>query len=78
MQIESLILCQKTPNHIVVGCFFSIEWGFEEGGLAQQGKKVSGGHFFSPGENPLIAGRSPCGCGRRSIWLSFWEKNSNR
>ena len=26
--------------------------GFEEGGLAQRGKKVSGGHFFSPGENP--------------------------
>ena len=26
--------------------------GFEEADPAQQGKKVSGGHFFRPGENP--------------------------
>ena len=31
-------------------CFLWI-MGFEEGGRAQRGKKVSSGHFFSPGEN---------------------------
>ena len=29
-------------------------------------KKVSGGHFFSPWENPLIAGRIQYGCVRQS------------
>jgi len=34
--------------------------GIEEGGLgASQGKKVSGGHFFSPGEIPFIFGGCP-------------------
>ena len=27
--------------------------GFEEAGPAKRGKKVSGGHFFRPGENPI-------------------------
>ena len=31
----------------------------EEAGLAKRGKKVSGGHFFRPGEIPSAAGRSP-------------------
>ena len=30
-------------------------------------KKVSGGHFFSPWENPLVSGRTPCGCGQKPI-----------
>ena len=29
--------------------------GLEKGGLAKQGKKVSGGHFFSPGKSPVKA-----------------------
>ena len=30
-------------------------------------KKVSGGHFFSPWENPLVSGRTPWGCGQKPI-----------
>lgn len=29
------------------------------------GKKVSGGHFFSPWENPSLSGRSPEDCERK-------------
>ena len=30
-------------------------------------KKVSGGHFFSPWENPLVSEGTPCGCGQKPI-----------
>ena len=32
------------------------DMGLEQGGLAEQGKKVSGGHFFSPRKSPVGAG----------------------
>ena len=32
--------------------------GLEEGGRDLSRQKVSGGHFFSPGENPLPKGKS--------------------
>ena len=34
-------------------------------------KKVSGGHFFSPWENPLISGRIPCGCEQKSDYTDI-------
>ena len=37
-----------------------------EGGRAKRGKKVSGGHFFSPWESPRSSERIPQGCGRSS------------
>ena len=58
---ESHLSHQKktSPNGLV---FFWCKLGLEEGGLALgQGKKVSGGHFFSPGESPLIRGRTHMG-----------------
>ena len=57
---------KKSPPLLRRGFFMGMDVGFEEGGLAKRGKKVSGGHFFSPGENPLVCGRTPWGCGRRS------------
>ena len=47
----------------------------------RSGKKVSGGHFFRPWENPCASGRIPEGCGQmritgtvnvgsNSIWLT--------
>ena len=36
-------------------------------------KKVSGGHFFSPWENPLVSGRTPCGCGQKSNLSDLWN-----
>ena len=44
------------------GVFFYGIMGFEEGGRAKRGKKVSGGHFFSPGENPCATDGSPEDC----------------
>ena len=35
--------------------------GLEKGGLAQQGKKVSGGHFFSPRKSPMGVGAQSAG-----------------
>ena len=46
---------KKQGYPIVYPCFLWI-MGFEKGGRAKRGKKVSGGHFFSPGENPWNAG----------------------
>ena len=37
-----------------------------EGDRAKRGKKVSGGHFFSPWESPRSSERIPQGCGRSS------------
>ena len=39
-------------------------WGRDSKGRPDQreGKKVSGGHFFSPWENPPVSGRSPQDC----------------
>jgi len=33
----------------------------------RSGKKVSGGHFFSPWENPYPHERAPYGCGHEDI-----------
>ena len=44
-----------TPHRKVWDFFFRFPAGIEEGGLGKaKVKKVSGGHFFSPGEIPLI------------------------
>ena len=67
-QLESLILLRergsrrgRRPDHIVVGCFFIIGWGFEEDGRAKRGKKHAGGMFFSPGEDPWTCERTRMG-----------------
>ncbi len=42
---------KTTPLGVV---FFLVRTGIEEAGTAEQGKKVSGGHFFRPGEIPFV------------------------
>ena len=42
--------------------------------LRSRGKKYAGGMFFSPGENPWIAGCTRCGCEQQSI--SFYRHHS--
>ena len=48
---------KKNPIHL--DGFSFLVWysdiGLEKGGLAKQGKKVSGGHFFSPRKSPMGA-----------------------
>lgn len=41
-------------------------------------KKVSGGHFFSPGKSPWSSGRSRYGCGQSSIRYPPPGENANR
>jgi len=46
--------------------FFVVrEMGLEEGGRGKRGKKVSGGHFFSPGESPSKSNNIQKGC----VWI---------
>ena len=48
----------------------------------RQGKKVSGGHFFSPGKSPWMAGGIRYGCGLPSIFCApgyeYDERSSPR
>ena len=46
--------------------FFNGSRGTRKGDRAKRGKKVSGGHFFSPWESPRSSERIPQGCGRSS------------
>ena len=49
-----------------VSAFFNTLGGTRKGGRAKRGKKLSGGHFFSPWESPLICRRIRYGCGCES------------
>ena len=66
---ESLPVYQKFQIPIRVSGIFYTLGGTRKDGRAKRGKKVSGGHFFSPWESPLGPGRIRYGCGRdpRSI-----------
>ena len=64
--------------------------GLEKGGLAKQGKKVSGGHFFSPWKSPVAVGTQsartvdtppPCPPGRISCQAANrlqWVRSQGR
>ena len=60
LEFKSRLAHQKMQISVWISAFFICTAGLEEGGLAvRQGKKVSGGHFFSPGESPSIPECSP-------------------
>ena len=67
---ESLPVYQKMRIPKWVSAFFNTLGGTRKGGRAKRGKKVSGGHFFSPWESPLICRRIRYGCGCESNILS--------
>ena len=72
MQIESLILCHKNPKTIWSLGFYFAEAGIRKGGTSgHTGVKIESWRaIFSPWENPLISGRSPCGCGQKLIMFA--------
>ena len=63
---ESLPAYQKNRYPIRDDGFSYMSGGTRKDGRAKRGKKVSGGHFFSPWESPLIWGRIRYGCGPES------------
>ena len=63
---ESLPAYQKNRYPIRDNGFSYMLGGTRKDGRAKRGKKVSGGHFFSPWESPLILGRIRYGCGPKS------------
>ena len=63
---ESLPAYQKNRYPIRDDGFSYMSGGTRKDGRAKRGKKVSGGHFFSPWESPLISGRIRYGCGPKS------------
>ena len=63
---ESLPAYQKNRYPIRDDGFSYMSGGTRKDGRAKRGKKVSGGHFFSPWESPLILGRIRYGCGPKS------------
>ena len=77
---ESLPVYQKMRIPTWVSAFFNTLGGTRKGGRAKRGKKVSGGHFFSPWESPLICRRIRYGCGcesnilRKTIFLVCTRK----
>ena len=59
-----------TKNPVTISVVTGFLWWWDSKGRyqsAERGKKVSGGHFFSPWENPLLHRRTPCGCGYEVI-----------
>ena len=67
---ESLPAYQKRGHPF--GCpLFCYSGRMDSKGRPEQceGKKVSGGHFFSPWESPLIAERNPLDCETQSIQI---------
>ena len=52
---KTFLYCFIEPPRL--GTLFLWKWraGVEEGGRAKRGEKVSGGHFFSPGETPSVS-----------------------
>ena len=43
-----------------------------------EGKKVSGGHFFSPWENPSLSGCGPSACKRKARMIENEHRRSRR
>ena len=67
-RFESCHPHQKRPARTGL-VFFDADGGLEEGGLAfGQGKKVSGGHFFSPGKSPWMDDGRRQACWHPSIF----------
>ena len=57
----------KRKAHLQRWAFLLVFVGIRRGLPSHRdGKKYAGGMFFSPGENPLIAGRIQYGCGLQS------------
>ena len=56
---------KTTPFGVVFFCLLS-EGDSKGRPDRREGKKVSGGHFFSPWESPLVWGRIRYGCGHKS------------
>ena len=73
---ESLPVYQKFQIPIRVSGIFYTLGGTRKDGRAKRGKKVSGGHFFSPWESPLISGRIRYGCGRKSSIAELRKTNT--
>ena len=65
----------KNLESASAGSRFLLVWWDSKGRhqCAHWCKKVSGGHFFSPWENPLVSGRTPCGCGQKSNLSDLWN-----
>ena len=58
-EISIVLSIYKIKGH-PIGCpFLFLYAGLERTARLLAGKKVSGGHFFSPWESPFIFGRSP-------------------
>ena len=64
---ESLPVYQKFQIPVRVSGIFYTLGGTRKDGRAKRGKKVSGGHFFSPWESPSASRRIRYGCG--------WKQN---
>ena len=73
---ESLPAYQKNRYPIRDNGFSYMLGGTRKDGRAKRGKKVSGGHFFSPWESPLISGRIRYGCGPKSSILHAPKSNT--
>ena len=73
---ESLPAYQKNRYPIRDDGFSYMLGGTRKDGRAKRGKKVSGGHFFSPWESPLISGRIRYGCGPKSSILHAPKSNT--
>ncbi|MBQ6889819.1 MAG: hypothetical protein IJN53_02215 [Oscillospiraceae bacterium] len=60
---------KKSPTAYAVGDFFAADKGFERAAPVRTlVQKLRAGEGFRPWENPLVSGRSPCGCGRKPLW----------
>ena len=58
----------KESLRFAEGFFYGVDDGSRRGRPdRREGKKVSGGHFFSPGETPWMADGTPKECWRSSI-----------
>ena len=67
--------CKRVPSGIynVPPLFGTPEQDSKGRPGRREGKKVSGGHFFSPWESPLIYGRIRYGCGHKSKMFSIHQ-----